>query len=248
MMLTWKAPLNVLCSLLPIVAFASPATVFLRPRTSTTTIEFPPLALTTQMLQCFLFGIYAHRMRMWTLLIPNAVGFALGFVWSTIYPFKVAPRGSDSDSDGDDGGSLLLQWRIQYATSMFLMLCGSLTIRSMPHLSSSIAAIVGVAMCTYPLPSMRRAYAERKPNLMGSGPMNVAMFACCTAWVVHSSPLVEYDVFFLVSNASGVVVQGGALVLRVVIERRRRRRMLAQARAARGDDDSEELSASTPLL
>jgi len=51
--------------------------------------------------------------------------------------------------------------------------------------------------------------------------MNLAMMTCCSAWVLHSSPWVEYDVFVLVSNAAGVAVQGWALVIRVCIARRR---------------------------
>eukprot|EP00571_Detonula_confervacea_P009349 CAMPEP_0172325746 /NCGR_PEP_ID=MMETSP1058-20130122/54673_1 /TAXON_ID=83371 /ORGANISM="Detonula confervacea, Strain CCMP 353" /LENGTH=236 /DNA_ID=CAMNT_0013042355 /DNA_START=104 /DNA_END=814 /DNA_ORIENTATION=- len=236
-MRTWTTFLNVLCTLLPIFTFASPATVFLPVlliKSSTSNkqqnamIEMPPLALTTQMLQCFLFAIYAHHLHMWTLFIPNLAGFLLGFVWSTIYPFKVA----------SDGG-LRLQWRIQYTISILLMMLGALTIRTLPYLSSTIAAAVGVLMCTYPLPSMRQAYKEKNSNLMGSSVMNVAMFATCLAWVVHSSWLVEYDIFVLVSNTSGVVVQGGAMILRAIIARRTQ--VIAQAENA-------ELSASTSLL
>jgi len=164
---------------------------------------------------------------MWTLFIPNTVGFVLGFVWSTIYPFKVAPV-----------NGLRLQWQIQYSISLLLMLLGSLTIQRTPYLSSTIAAAVGVLMCTYPLPSMHQAYKEKNPNLMGSAVMNFAMFATCFAWVIHSSWLVEYDIFVLVANGSGVLVQGGALVLRFIIVRRKR---LAQG-------ENSELSALTPLL
>lgn len=187
----------------------------------------PPLALTTQMLQCFLFAIYAHHLQMWTLLIPNVVGFVLGFVWSTIYPFKMAPV-----------SGLRSQWQIQYTISLLLMLLGSLTIQRTPYLSSTIAAAVGLLMCTYPLPSMHQAYKEKNSNLMGSSPMNFAMFSTCFAWVIHSSWLVEYDIFVLAPNAAGVIVQGGALMLRVIIVRR--------TPVARGENA--ELSALTPLL
>ena len=77
----WITLLNALCTLLPIVAFASPATVLLpavadcgRRRSDGRgadaphdPIEMAPLALTTQMLQCFLFGIYALHFSMVTL-------------------------------------------------------------------------------------------------------------------------------------------------------------------------------------
>jgi len=72
----WITLLNALCTLLPIVAFASPATVLLpavaecgrrRPDAPHGPIEMAPLALTTQMLQCFLFSIYALRFSMVTL-------------------------------------------------------------------------------------------------------------------------------------------------------------------------------------
>lgn len=215
----WKTVLNILCTLLPIITFASPATVFLpillqsssRSNQNNNAIEMPPLALTTQMLQCFLFAIYAHHLNMQTLFIPNIAGFLLGFAWSTIYPFKVVVT-------SDNG--LRRQWRVQYTISILLMMLGASTIRSVPYLSSTIAAAVGVLMCTYPLPSMHQAYKTNNSNLMGSSLMNITMFATCLAWVVHSSWLVEYDVFVLVSNASGVVVQGGAMILRVVIGRR----------------------------
>ena len=52
--------------------------------------------------------------------------------------------------------------------------------------------------------------------------MNLAMMACCSAWVIHSSPFLEYDIFVFVSNAAGVVVQGVALMIRVCIDRKLR--------------------------
>ena len=237
-MATWLAILNALCTLLPFIAFASPATVFIpvlfeannshqQQQVHNVVIEMPPLALTTQMLQCFLFAIYAYHFQMWTLLIPNVAGFSLGFLWSTIYPFKVAP---------DDG--LKLQWRVKYTISISLMVVGLLTIKRLPYLSSTIAAGVGVLMCTYPLPSMHQAYREKNSNLMGSAAMNMAMFITCFAWVIHSSWLVEYDIFVMVSNFAGVVVQGGAIIMRIVISRTRR--------AEQGDDA--ELSALSTLL
>ncbi|KAL7534922.1 hypothetical protein ACHAXR_008884 [Thalassiosira sp. AJA248-18] len=188
----------------------------------------PPLALTTQMLQCFLFGIYAHHLQMWTLFIPNMAGFILGFIWSTIYPFKVTR----------DSG-LRLQWQIQYSIALLLMVLGSLTVKRMPYLSSTIAAAVGVLMCTYPFPSMHHAYEEKNSNLMGSSTMNLAMFATCSAWVIHSSWLVEYDIFVLTANAAGVIVQGGALMLRVIISRSTR---MAQ------EYNTELLSETSPIL
>jgi hypothetical protein len=230
-MSAWATLLDVLCTILPIITFASPATVFLSVFKSSSSredvIEMPPLAVTTQMLQCYLFAIYAHHLQMWTLFIPNTVGFLLGFIWSTMYPLKVT---------SDPG--FRLQWQIQYTISLLVMLMGSLTIQRMPHLSSTIAAAVGVLMCTYPLPSMRRAYKENNANLMGSAFMNFTMLTTCFVWVVHSSPIVEYDVFVLVSNAAGVVVQGSACVMRAIIMRRTRL----------DHEENAQVSALTPLL
>ena len=186
----------------------------------------PPLALTTQMLQCFLFTIYAHRIRMWTLFIPSAVGFILGFIWSTLYPCKVAP----------DGG-LRLQWQMQYSISLLLLL-GSLTVRKLPHLTSTIATAAALLSFTYPLQSMREAYTQKNSSLMGSFAMNATMFLTCFVWVLHSSPFVEYDIYVFVSNVAGVIVQGSALILRIVISRKKGN--------AQGEDA--ELTASTPLL
>lgn len=118
-----------------------------------------------------------------------------------------------------------------------------MTIRKMPYLSSTIAAGVGVLMCTYPLPSMRQALKEKNSNLMGSTVMNCCMFVTCFVWVIHSSWLVEYDVFVLVANAAGVIVQGGALTLRVIIARDR-----TTTRAVVQGGDNAELSVSSPLL
>ena len=185
----------------------------------------PPLALTTQMLQCFLFAIYAHHLRMWTLFIPSAVGFILGFIWSTLYPCKVAPV-----------GGLRLQWQMQYSISLLLVLLGSLTIRRMPHLTSTIATAAALLSFTYPLQSMREAYTQKNSSLMGSFAMNATMCLTCFVWVLHSSPFVEYDI--LVSNVAGVIVQGSALILRIVISRKKGN--------AQGEDA--ELTASTPLL
>lgn len=229
--------LNVLCTLLPIITFSSPATIFLPVLLNKTSnhevIEMPPLALTTQMLQCFLYAIYAYHLQMWTLLIPNVAGFILGFVWSTIYPLQVSP----------DGG-LQLQWRVQYGGSLLLMLLGALTIHTMPHLSSTIAGAVGVVMCTYPLPSMKQAYTENNPNLMGSTAMNLAMFINCLAWGLHSSPLVEYEISVLVPNTAGLAVQGSALMLRAIMAKR--------SGVVHGNNAelsaSTTMSVSTPLL
>lgn len=115
---------------------------------------------------------------------------------------------------------MIISWKHngRYNTlALLLMLLGSLTVQKIPYLASSMAAAVGVVMCTYPFPTMQRAYRERNSNLMGSAAMNIAMFTTCSAWVVHSSPFVEYDIFVLVSNAAGVIVQGGALILRIVV-------------------------------
>lgn len=219
----WLELLNILCVSLPILAFVSPGTVFIGVffpsvgrRTDendaslrqTKRIEMPPLAVTTQMLQCYLFGIYAHHLSMRTLLIPNVVGFMLGLLWSTLYPFKMAP-------------DFRLQWRVQFIASLCLMALGTLTIHNLPYLSSSVAAVVGIVMCSYPLPEMKRAYVEMNADLLGSAFMNTAMLGCCASWVIHSSPLVEYDAFVLAANSAGVLVQAGALIVRVSIARRR---------------------------
>lgn len=187
----------------------------------------PPLALTTQMLQCYLFAIYAHHIRMWTLFIPSAVGFTLGLTWSTLYPCKVAP----------DGG-LRLQWQMQCSVSLLLVLLGSFTIRRMPHLTSTMATAAALLSFTYPMQSMREAYTQKNTNLMGSAAMNSTMFLTCFVWVIHSSSLVEYDIFVLIYNFAGVIVQGSALILRIVISRKKGN--------AQGEDA--ELTASTPLL
>jgi hypothetical protein len=110
------AVLNALCTCLPIFAFASPATIFLSvfcpPRRAQTQdvgrklnieanqgivhdapsplIETPPLALTTQMVSCYLFAIYAYHFEMWILFIPNSIGFILGLLWSSLYPLKAS--------------------------------------------------------------------------------------------------------------------------------------------------------------
>lgn len=95
-----------------------------------------------------------------------------------------------------------------------LLLLGAVAAkRGNPFVASTVAAFVGIVMCAYPLPNMAEALEKKKMGLMGSSGMNVAMFCCCAAWVVHAS-VVEFDVFVLASNAVGVLVQGGALLLR----------------------------------
>mmetsp|Transcript_18859 Transcript_18859/g.33896 ORF Transcript_18859/g.33896 Transcript_18859/m.33896 type:complete len:254 (-) Transcript_18859:355-1116(-) len=253
-MRAWITLLDLSCEILPIITFVSPATIFLpvllkqqqRPTNNpghdhqvndntnnATCIEMPPLALTTQMLQCFLWGIYAHQLHMMTLLIPNVFGFLLGFIWCTIYPFKVVST-----------GGLRTQWQMQYAISWGFMVLGLLTVRKMPYLSSTIAAGVGVLMCTYPLPSMHQALNEKNSNLMGSTVMNCCMFANCVVWLIHSSWWVEYDIFLIVANTAGVIVQAGALTVRVIIARGASTKRSAVVK--RGDNT--ELSVSTPLL
>ena len=151
----------------------------------------------------------------------------IGLSWSTLYPCKVAP----------DGG-LQLQWQIQYSISLLLMLLGSLTIRRMSHLTSTIATAAALLSFTYPMQSMREAYTQKNSSLMGSFAMNATMCLTCFVWVLHSSPFVEYDIYVLVSNVAGVIVQGSALILRIVISRKKGN--------AQGEDA--ELTASTPLL
>ena len=171
-------------------------------------IEMPPLALTTQMLSCYLFAIYAYHFQMWTLFIPNSFGFVFGFLWSTLYPFKVSPE-----------FGFMKHWRIQYASSMFAMALGSLSVHNYPYVSSSIAATIGVMMCSYPITAMHQAITESNPNYLGSQSMNIAMLTCCSAWVIHSS-LVEFDAFVLLANAAGVLTQGVALIIRYIIARK----------------------------
>jgi len=64
---------------------------------------------------------------------------------------------------------------------------------------------------------MITAVETRNATLLGSKYMNLAMFVCCGAWVIHSSPLVEFDGFVLTGNCAGVIVQGGALFIRVYL-------------------------------
>ena len=163
----WTAVLNTLCICLPVIAFASPATLFIPlfcPAVlsrlkknenafsfydyeanydvdvdTSTLIEMSPLPLTTQMVSCYLFAIYAYHFEMWALLIPNSVGFVLGLFFASFYPLKVATK------------SLMRQWEIQYGLSVCIMVMGATTIHNIPYLSSSIAAVIGFIMCSYPL-------------------------------------------------------------------------------------------------
>jgi hypothetical protein len=76
-------------------------------------------------------------------------------------------------------------------------------------------------MCTYPLPVMRKTLQSKNTALLGSVYMNAAMFSCTAAWVIHSSPWVQFDIFVLVSNGAGVLVQGAALILRIYLQQRK---------------------------
>jgi hypothetical protein len=208
------ALLNVLCVSLPVIAFLSPVTVFGPAFCGTNydsndrkEIEMPPLAVTAQMLQCFLFMIYAYDLQLTTLFIPNAIGFLLGFLWSTLYPFRMS---SDNKR----------QWQWQCALAVTCMLFGTVTMHfGNPYISSTMAALVGVIMCTYPLTVLRKTFQSRNMALLGSVYMNAAMFCCTATWVIHSSPFVQFDMFVLVSNSAGVLVQGAALMLRVYLQR-----------------------------
>jgi hypothetical protein len=205
----WLQLLNVLCVCLPVVAFASPCTVFGpvfcgRRSEAKRVIEMPPLALTSQMVQCYLFAIYAFSMgNMVTLLIPNVTGFALGLMWSTLYPLRMTNENYRA-------------WKRQCIGALICMAACTLFSfgRNNPYVASSLAAGVGIIMCTYPLSSMKRTLETSNPALLGSVYMNVAMLACCSSWVVHASPLVQFDGFVLISNGAGVLVQGSALLLR----------------------------------
>jgi hypothetical protein len=145
---------------------------------------------------------------MWILFIPNSIGFILGLLWSSLYPLKASR----------DLG-FLNQWKIQYTASSFIAAIGTLTVDNYPYVSSSIAAGIGVVMCSYPLPTMHLSLKESNPNLLGSQFMNAAMLTCCLAWVIHSS-FVQFDIFVLLANVAGVVTQGAALLIRFVIAKR----------------------------
>jgi len=211
MTISWLGLLNGVCIGLPVVAFASPITVFVPVFCGNRRgmeLDMPPLAVTSQMLQCYLFAVYALSLgNMITLLIPNCVGFLLGLLWSTLYPHRMARENE-------------MGWRLQYFGALFCMLiCTWFAYgRSNPYVASTIAAAVGVVLCTYPLPSMKQAYQTLNPALLGSVYMNLAMLASCVSWVIHASPLVQLDGFVLVSNGAGVIVQGSAILLRAYIQ------------------------------
>ena len=169
-------------------------------------IEMPPLVLTAQMTSCYLFAIYAFHFQMWTLLTPNLAGFILGLFWSSLYPLKVSPK-----------HGLLKQWKIQYCLSLFIMVMGTLSIKKQPYLSSSIAPAIGAAMSASPLPVILKSYNENNPEFLGSQSMNIAMLTCCSVWVIHSTPFVEYDMFVFLANAVGAIVQSTALIIRCAI-------------------------------
>jgi hypothetical protein len=67
---------------------------------------------------------------------------------------------------------------------------------------------------------MRKTLQSKNTALLGSVYMNAAMFSCTAAWVIHSSPWVQFDIFVLVSNSAGVLVQGAALILRIYLQRK----------------------------
>jgi hypothetical protein len=202
-----------LCVILPMIAFLSPVTVYYSvfsgrndasqnaedEHNDEDALSIPPLPVTSQLLNCFLFGMYAHYTGKWTLLIPNVIGGVLGLVFVALYPFRMS-----------------LEFRNQYLWQIgFLVLVGvvaavALYGYGLPEVPANIGMVIGVIMSCYPLAVMARAVKTRDAAILGSVPMNLAMLGCCASWVVHASA-VDFDHAVLTVNVAGVLVQTVAL-------------------------------------
>ena len=206
--------LEFLCVALPMLAFFSPVTVFYRAFTNkksktndTNTenemkIQMPPLAVTSQFLNCFLFGIFALHEKDTVLLLPNAVGCVLGFIFTFLYAFKTTDY-------------YATQYKIQVIASLAIALFAAIACFGYDSgaIPSNIGMVAGVFMAAYPAPAMARALRTNNPALLGSLWMNLAMFCCCLSWVIRSTA-VEFQIAVLVSNGAGVLAQSGALLIR----------------------------------
>jgi hypothetical protein len=207
--------LDSFCIILPMIAFLSPVTVYYsvffgrkvgsqtveRERSDENALPIPPLPVTSQLLNCFLFGIYAHYTWEVTLLIPNATGAVMGLVFVALYPFGMSSK-----------------FRNQYVMQVGLVvLVGAVSVVSLysfnlPSVPSDIGMVIGVIMSCYPVPVMVRAVKTQNSGILGSVWMNFAMFCCCGSWVVHAG-VVHFDPTVFVANLAGVLAQGLSLCI-----------------------------------
>merc|ERR1711904_150667 len=116
----------------------------------------PPLPVTSQTLNCFLFGIYAQYTQQGTLLIPNGTGFVLGLTWVVIYPLRM-------DSSVHKSAYLrqiacLIAVSVVATIALYYFHC--------PAVPSSIGMVSGVLMSCYPVPVMLQAIQEKNAELL----------------------------------------------------------------------------------
>lgn len=211
------------------IAFLSPATVFWTAFWSSAptkrVISIPPLPLTSQTLNCFLFGVYAQYCvyvkeppdtQKSTLFVPNALGFGAGVLWLALYACGTFPEG--------ETGQL---WRRSCLVQVgVLAVMGSFAAYAAyglgnPDIPSTMGMLVGVVMSCYPVPEMVRAITERNGGILGSVAMNAAMLGCCGFWVLHSS-VVDFDATVLIANGAGVCAQLGSLGIHAYLYSQRR--------------------------
>lgn len=85
------AVLDILCMVLPIILFLTPVTVFWEARKTQRRVEMPPLALTSQLIQCYLWIIYASGWEEAVMLIPNVIGAGLAAIFLVLYQRSMNP-------------------------------------------------------------------------------------------------------------------------------------------------------------
>ena len=77
--------LFLLCTFFPVAMFLSPATVLLPAFRKGSTSDLPPLPLTSQTLQCFIWGVFGAYKHSPVLIVPNTIGLGLGLWFLHLY-------------------------------------------------------------------------------------------------------------------------------------------------------------------
>jgi len=190
------------CVVAPIIFFVSPITVFYPAYLKGGRVELPPLVLTAQSLQCMVWFVFGMMLNQYVILIPNAIGTILGFIYLACYPYFWKPHLHRT------------QFMQQLAVSavIFMSVMALYWIRKEDAIGI-IGCTAGIIMLTSPVCVMFEVVKTSNVELMGSLWMGVAQVWCTFSCTVEGYCW-QHKPQIWIQNGIGLSVSIIALVLR----------------------------------
>ncbi|CAD7960353.1 unnamed protein product [Amoebophrya sp. A25] len=200
----FKMSLDLGAMYIPFVVFLAPATVFYPAYINSTgqhthKIDMPPLPLSSQTLQSFVWLLFGLQIKDRVVIVPNGVGLILGIFYMALYP-----RWMDT--------SKAAQYRVQLCVLCVVTVL-AIFLREEVELLGYIGCVVGIALLASPLVVIREVFATGNVSLMGSVWMNLCTLICSIIWTIEGVVYLKQRTIS-VQNGCGVVANILALATR----------------------------------